>query len=334
MQAAEKNRANLAEFSRCEDPAWLSVEEQYVDRKTVQANENLAEKVDRALWDIGVLRSTDYREIEIAVRDGVVYLGGHVISTGNQQKAEDAALTTQGVLGVKSFLVSDDQLRREVAGALGEIEHVHGVKFFTGTQNGVIVLNGEVGSSNIRLLAEKCAASIPAVRGVINYVRSPDVDLKSEDHRFLQPAVGKQIYFRDGLPGMIQKVIINPNNRRVVAMIVRGRFSALQQDPRFQAYGEDQVPERLIVIPMSAVRFLTKYSGYLNIDSSEAASYRDFNRSDFATPRGNWTPPYPYCPDDIFFSVEPDEYQNLTESEPEILPASLPLFQPAELSGT
>src|SRR3972149_10315302 len=67
--------------------------------------------------------------------------------------------------------------------------------------------------------------TIPGVRGVINSVRAPGVDLEAEDQRFLQPVIGEQIYFRDGLLGIVQRVIINPNNRRVVAMVVRGRYS-------------------------------------------------------------------------------------------------------------
>ncbi|MEJ2352907.1 MAG: BON domain-containing protein [Anaerolineales bacterium] len=334
MLAAQTTQSSIAEFSRCDDRSWLPVEEQNVDHKTDKADASIAEKVDHALWNIDVLRSTDYREINVYVKDGVVFLSGHVISAGNQQRAEVAARTTPGVLGVRSYLVPDDKIKREVAGALGKIEHVYGVKFFTGVQNGVVGLHGEVGSATVRSLAEKCSANIPGVRGVINSVRAPGVDLEAEDQRFLQPSIGVQIYFRDGLSGKVQRVIINPNNRRVVAMVVRGRYSNSQEDPRFLPYGEERLPERLVAIPMSTIRFLTKSSGFLKIDSAEAARYSDFDPSCFIVPREDWRPPYPYCPDEVLFPVESVEDMNqTTESEPAIMPAMFAWTQPAIQSG-
>jgi len=305
MVVVQTTQASLAEFSRCNDQSLLSVEEQNVHHLADKVDASIAEKVDRALWNNGVLRSTDYREIDVDVKDGVVFLSGHVSSASNQQRAEDAVRTIPGVLDVKSNLVLDDNIMREVAGALGKIEHLYGVKFFTGVQYGVVGLHGEVGSANVRGLAEKYAANIPGVRGVINSVRAPGVDLEAEEQRFLQPSIGAQIYFRDGPSGKVQRVIINPSNRRVVAMVVRGRFSnPPQQDPGFLAYGEDQLPERLIAIPMSAIRFLTKSSGFLQIDTTEAAKYSDFDPSFFTAPREDWRPPYPYCPDDVLFPRE------------------------------
>jgi osmotically-inducible protein OsmY len=333
MLAKQTNQANRAEFSRCDDRSWLQAEEQKARDKKDNADASIAEKVDRALWNNDMLRSTDYREIDFAVKDGIVFLSGHVISTSNQQLAEDAARTTPGVLEVENFLVPDDIIIREVSGALGKIEHVYGVKFFTGTRNGVVVLNGAVSSTNVRLLAEKCAANIPGVRGVINNVRAPGVDLKAEDQRFLQPSIGEQIYFRNDVCGKVERVIINPNNRRVVAMVVRGRYSNLQQDPSFLAYGEDPTPERLVIIPISTMRYLTKSAGFLKIDSAEAARYSDYDPSLFIAPRDDWTPPYPYCPNEVLFPVESVEEMNQTESEPVIIPAIFPWIQPARESG-
>lgn len=271
----------------------------------LKADASIAEKVDRALWNIEVLRSTDYEEIDIDVRDGAVFLSGHVISAGNQQLAEEAARTTPDVRIVKSSLVPDDKIMQEVAGALGKIEHVYGVKFFTGVQHGVVGLHGEVGSANVRSLAETYAANVPGVRGVINSVRAHGVDLAADDQRFFQPVIGEQIYFRDGPCVLVESVIINPNNRRVVAIIAREGCSNSQQAFGLLPYGEDQTHERLIEIPMSAIRYLTKSSGFLQIDSTETAAYRDFDLSHFTAPNQDWTPPYPYCLDEVLFPVIP-----------------------------
>jgi hypothetical protein len=309
MTALKTTKLRLAEFDRCDEQPTLPVEEQNKQATNDRADDFIAEKADQALRRNNVLRSTDYGQINVAVKDGIVYLSGHVISASNQRRAEDAVSPIPGVLGVKNNLVPDDELIREVAGALGKIENEHGVKFFTGAQNGVVGLHGDVRSANVRSLAEKCAASIPGVRGVINQMSYLEDDKKKEDQRFLQPSIGEQVYFRDSIPGTIQKVIINPNNLRVVAMVVRGRFSNPKEDSGYWTNSEGQAPQRSVSIPMSAVRYLTKSSGFLTIDSAEAARSSDFDPSGFTAPGADWSPPYPYCQEDVLFPLEAIEYQ-------------------------
>lgn len=303
-----------------------------MDQQAGKTDASIVEKVDRALWNNSVLRRTDYQEIDVSVRDAIVFLSGHVISASNRQLAEDAVRTVPGVLGVKSYLVSDDSLSQEVAGALGKVEHVYKVKFFTGVRNGVVALNGEVGSATLRSLAEKSAAKIPGVRGVINSVRAPGVDLEAEDQRFLQPVIGEQIYFRDGLLGAVQRVVIHPNNRRVVSMVVQRQISNYPPEPGSLLGGKTLVPEGLVIIPMNIIRYMTKDSGFLHIHSADTANYRDFDPAEFIAPEKAWTPPYPYCLEDVLFPVESVEETIQTESEPAIIPAMLPWIQPATQS--
>ena len=304
MAAEKTTRANLAEFSRCDDRSWLPVDDQDVDHKADQTDASIAEKVDRALWNNDMLRSTDYPEIDVDVKEGIVFLSGHVISTSNQQRAEDAVRMIPGVLGVKSYLVPDDKIMWEVAGALGKIEHLYEVKFFTGVQHGVVGLHGDVGSTAVRDLAEKYAANISGVRGVINSIQAPGIDVDADDQRFLQPAIGKQIYFRDGRSGKVQKVIINPNNRRVVSMLVQGQYPISQHETRFTTYADKQAPERLLVIPMSAIRYLTKSSGFLNVENGEATRYSDFDPSFFNQKVMPGRQLIPYCSDEVLFPAE------------------------------
>lgn len=321
MVATQTNLADLTKFSRCDDRSSLPVEEQHLLRKPDRTDAAIAEKVDGALWNYG--------KIDVAVKNGIVFLSGHVITTTIQHRAEEAARTIAGVLGVESDLVSDNKLTLEVAGALGKIEHTYGVKFFTGVQNGLVVINGEVSSAEVRDLAEKCAAGIPGVRGVINAVKAPGVDLQVDDQRFLQPSVGELIFFRDGLCGTVQKVIMNPNNRRVMAMIVRGRYPNSPQDSKSLMYGEPPVSERQVAIPVSAIRHLTVSSGFLHINSVEAASYSDFDPACFSAPGEAWTPPYPYCPDDILFPAEAVGEMGKMEGDQAFIPALFPQTLPS-----
>jgi len=304
MFTAQTAQERIVESSGCSGRSLVSIEEQNVDRKANAADASKSEKVGRALWNDGILRNTDYGEIDVFVKDGVVTLRGHVINTTNQQRAEEAARTIPGVLEVKSYLVADDKIIIEVARVLGEIERDHGVKFLTGVQNGVVVLTGKVGSAEVRSMVEKYAAAVPGVRGVINSLQAPGVNLQAEENRFLQPLIGELIYFRNGLFGTVKKVIINPDNRRVIAMILQVRYSDSHPDSRSPAYEAGPSPERLIVIPISDILHLTKDSGFLKINSSEAAKFGDFDPSCFTAPREDWTPPYPYCPKDILFPAD------------------------------
>jgi len=237
----------------------------------------------------------------------VVYLNGHIVNATSQSRIHNAIRAISGILGIQNNLVLDDKLTREVAASLGALEHTFGCKFFTGASHGVISLNGFVSNENEKLLAEECAASNPNVRGVINNVLVSGAELKSQNQPFLQPIIGEIIYFLDGISGVVQQVIMNPNNRRVVAMTVWGQFTDPRQGLKSLSNGGARVPEQLVVLSMDLVRYLTKVSGFLNISSNQRKPDMNFDSASYRTPNVDWTPPYPYCPDDVLFPVEIQE---------------------------
>jgi hypothetical protein len=59
---------------------------------------------------------------------------------------------------------------------------------------------------------------------------------------------------------------------------------------------------------MNEVRFLTKESGFLYINSNERNRYMEFDPGRFVPPGNGWKAPYPYCPADVLFPIE---YQEL-----------------------
>ena len=255
----------------------------------------------------------------MCIRDSI-YLYGHVSSLTNQHRAERAIQTVPGLLGVNNYLIPDDRLLAEVATALGSLEHTYDCKFFTGVSHGVVLLSGEVSDAEVVLLAEKCAASNPNVRGVINsvHVRGSDLDLQIQP--FLQPSIGEEIFFLNGISGVVRQVIINPNNRRVIAMTVRGRFADQRQELKSLNNGEARSPERLIVISMDVVRYITKVSGFLTIRSKEKNRYMDFDPASFGTPNVDWVPPYPYCSEDVLFPIEYQDGNDQILQQPDRLP--------------
>jgi osmotically-inducible protein OsmY len=296
-------QTNLDEFSRCEERMQMIDHGKSLSpiQKTDAA---IKESVNNALWKDDVLRALEYYEIDVHVKNGVVYLNGHIVSTASQSRIKNAIRYIPGILEIKNNLVLDDKLTSEVAGALGKLEHTFNCKFFTGVSHGVVVLNGEVSSIDERMSAEQCAASHPKVRCVLNYIRIPGVDLGIPDHRFLQPSIGKKIYFRDGVSGTVRQVIINPDNRRVVAVTIQGSFDESRRNLTFSNFSDGQSVKQLLVIPKSVIEHVTKNSGFLTIQSTHSTMCQEFDASMFSAPNEDWLPPYPYCPDEVLFPVE------------------------------
>ena len=310
MFPAQMPPTDTDELLRCKDSSHSMVEEQKSQNENTKTDIDLRHEVDHTLWRDAAFRATDYDNIDMRVRDGIVYLNGHVSSLTNLHQAERSLQTIPGLLGVNNHLIPDDQLLAEVSTALGSLESAYDCKFFTGVSHGVVLVSGNVENINIKLLAEKYAASNPNVRGVINSIRISGSDLDSPEEPFLQPIIDEEIFFHDGISGTVQQVIINPDNRRVVAMTIRGRFENQRQELRSLNKGEARSPERIIVLSMNSVRYLTKVSGFLYINSNDKDRYMDFDPAHFFTPKKDWKAPYPYCPDDVLFLTEQQDVKD------------------------
>jgi osmotically-inducible protein OsmY/sporulation protein YlmC with PRC-barrel domain len=264
----------------------------------------LAAEVDNALWADNILRETDYNEIDVTVENGIVILRGHVITSMNLSRAEDAVRLVKGVLGIENHLVVDDNLVIDVAQALGRDKRTQLERVFIGAQNGVITLNGQVGSAAIREAAEEVAASVPTVRGVANYLQAPNIVVDPQAEQVLEPPIGGEVYATDMLLGHVERVIINPHNRRVTAFAVHGYFPDLRYASEPGLPDENTQPERRTVMPIRSVRYETDSSVQLDVSSVEAARNPDFDPVDFVSPPEDWQPPYPYHWDDVLFEQE------------------------------
>jgi osmotically-inducible protein OsmY len=314
MFPAQNPATNPDEFSRCEERRHV------IDHRTSlspiqKTDATIKEFVEQALWKDDVLRAIEYYELDVHVKNGIVYLSGHIVSTTSQTRIESALRGIPGLLGIQNDLVMDDRLTHEVAASLGNLEHMYGCKFFTGASHGVISLNGNVSDESVKSLAETCAASHPNVRGVINNIRVSGSERELPDQPFLQPTIGAMIYFLDGISGIVKQVIINPNNRRVVAMTVQERFANQRQELPSLNSGKALSLEHLVVVPMDAVRYMTQVSGFLHTNSNEGKRNMDFDPTRFSPPTHGWKAPHPYCPDDVLFPVEKRqvEYQILEQ---------------------
>ena len=314
MFPAQIPKINPDEFSRCEERSEV-IDHRKSLSPVQKTDAAIKERIDRAIRNDDVLRAIESSEIAIYVKNGILYLNGHIVGATSQSRIQNAIRAIPDILGIQNNLVLDDKLTFEVAASLAKLEHTYGCKFFTGASHGVISLNGIVSHKNVKLLAEKRVASNPNVRAVINNVSVSGAELELQELPFLQPAIGEIIYFRDGVSGVVKQVIINPNNRRVIAMILRGQFGGLRQNLKSLNSAEAETPEGLVVISMDVVRYMTSVSGFLHINSDERTRYMDFDPTRFSMPKNDWKAPYPYCPDDVLFAVEKREveYQILAQ---------------------
>jgi osmotically-inducible protein OsmY len=308
MLATQIPRINPDEFSRCEE-SDQSADHGKILSPSQKMDAAIKRSIDHAIWNDNVLRAIESHEIDVHVKNGIVYLHGHIVSATSQGRIENAIRSIPGILGIQNNLVLDDKLTRDVATSLGELEHIYDCKFFTGASHGVVSLNGTVRAENVKLLAEQYASSNPNVRGVINNVRVSGAEQVSPDQPFLQPTIGEIIYFLDGVSGVVKHVIINPNNRRVKAMVIEGKFTDQHDQLNLLTDGTTPPPEPLVVVPMNEVRYLTQVSGFLYINSKERNRYTEFNPAHFFTPKKGWNAPYPYCSDAVLFPVEQREVE-------------------------
>jgi osmotically-inducible protein OsmY len=298
------------EFSRCEENSKITDHGKSLS-PTQKTDAAIKEDISHAFRKDDVLRAIEYHEIDVQVKNGIVYLNGHIVSTTSQSRIKNAIRAIPGLLGLQNNLILDDELTLKVAASLGMLEHTYGCKFFTGASHGVISLNGIVSDENVKLLAEKCVTSNPNVRAVINNVQVAGAERELQEQPFLQPTIGEIIYFLDGISAIVRQVIINPTNRRVVAMVLWGLLTNQQQELKSMNSTEvqSQSPERLVVVPMDLVRYMNKASGFLHINSNERKRYMDFDPTRFYKPKNDWKAPYPYCPEHVLFPIEKQDVE-------------------------
>src|SRR3990172_6533050 len=124
-------QTNLDEFSRCEERRQMTDHGKSLS-PTQKTDAAIKESVYNALWNDNVLRALEYYEIDVHVKNGVVYLYGHIVGSSSQSRIRNAIQGIPGIVEIKNNLVLDDMLTREVARALGDLEHTFNCKFFTG----------------------------------------------------------------------------------------------------------------------------------------------------------------------------------------------------------
>ena len=282
------------------EDVYLSIAKHDLKRlPTSRPDDVLVALVNQALWEDTLLRRTDYRQIHVKVENGVAYLSGYVSFPSMSSGAEKAALKVDGIWKVENDLTIDRDLEIAVAQAIGNDPLAKNARVFVGVKNGFVTLTGQAPGLESRRAAQEQAVAMPRVRGVMNSIRVPGADIDVEDQRIWQPVIGAGIYATDMPIGKVEKVIIDPENRLVTAILANAVLPDPEQIGSNWLWNEHHYSERRIIIPIEAVRHVSSISVFLKEKGAVVAGFKDFDPDSYFPAPEVWEPPYPYKHADI-----------------------------------
>lgn len=202
---------------------------------------------------------------------------------------------------VVNHLVADDDLILDVAQALGHDTQTQTEHIQVNARHGVVYLDGAVNSAPVRAAAAQIAARIPRTRGVINGIRSPGIVIEAAEEQFVQPAIASEIYASDEQVRHVQQVVINPQNRRVTA-VVADMYRTVPRDEDGNRLSPEDLPQQhRVLIPIGNIRRSSNGTLFLHVKRDEIVTFTEFNMLSFSTPPAAWQPPYPYRLADVLF---------------------------------
>jgi hypothetical protein len=115
----------------------------------------------------------------------------------------------------------------------------------------------------------------------------------------LQPIIRAGIYATDILIGVVEQVVIDPDNRLVSAILTNAIFPDPVQVGSNWLRNERPYLERGIIIPIDMVRHQSETDIFLKVKGNEAAALDAFDTISYSSPDESWQPPYPYKRADV-----------------------------------
>jgi osmotically-inducible protein OsmY/sporulation protein YlmC with PRC-barrel domain len=228
------------------------------------------------------------------VTDGVVRLRGHVHNRALAARAEEVARSVPGVLQVQNELVVDHELLQQVVASVQADAATRGlVGYSLRVRDGVVEITGTVPSLEAARALERAIARVPGVRGVANLMTG--LSIPAWWRRVVQPEVGQPVYATDQEVGRVQAVVVDPDSRRVQAVVVAGDFP----DPGAPPFAAGPLWERRVVIPLEDVDRVSPGGVFLRVHAGQAAERPDLREEDYPPAPREWTPPFPYEPGEV-----------------------------------
>ncbi|MDW8156648.1 MAG: BON domain-containing protein [Armatimonadota bacterium] len=223
------------------------------------------------------------------VTDGVVRLRGHVHNRALAARAEEVARSVPGVADVQNELVVDHELLQQVVASVQADEITrHLAGYFLRVRDGLVELTGTAPSLEAAQALERAIARVAGVRGIANHMTG--LDIPPGWRRVVQPEIDQAVYATDQEVGRVDSVVIDPDNRRVQAVVVAGEFP----DPGAPPFAAGPLWERRVVVPLEDVDRVTPGGVFLRIHAGEAAERPDLREDEYPAAPAQWTPPFPY----------------------------------------
>lgn len=245
--------------------------------------------IEEALWQDSVIRTFDKNSLKVEVRNGIVFLSGHMASLRLKQ-VEELIRTVQGVAGVRNEIVDDSDLVMAVALALAADPRTEPYLIRVGAFHGWIYLMGQV-PADVAQAAEEVAAQVPDVRGILGVPESGEHDpsqLDKSQRRSLQPMPGAEVYAQDLHVGRVSQVVINPRNRLVSCIAVQAEVDV-----------DGQLAQGEFVLPVEDIELVNDGGVFLRDTSANVVNHPVYMEDDFPLPPANWIPPFPYRPGQV-----------------------------------
>lgn len=247
-----------------------------------QPDRNILAELWMAFRNIDTLRSIDLQDLSVTVEDGHVFLSGHVAKDLHYQLMESIARSVTGVLAVHNHLVTDQGLVLQVCQSLARDEQLRPLVLPVYSAHGWITLGGQVPNPEFQQAAETAAAQVPTVRGVIGLPRLTG-ETESGHRPAIQPAIQARVYTQNGMEGLVNQVVIRPENRLVTHAVVQLNPP---EDGR-PAAGE-------ILVPVEAMEVVSDEEIILKRDVAALKDFAAFSAGDYPIAPLTWQPPYPY----------------------------------------
>jgi len=263
---------------------------------TVSTHDELLEElVFEALCRDEIFRSLEQDSIQVDVKNGVVYLKGHLSKSLHSHHLEAIAAAVPGVRGVENRLMADRDLSLQVAQALSHDPRTRPFNIPVRAFHGWVHLGGMVPTETDRAACEQVAGSVSGVRGVITLPKLPDGSEIPPRHT-LQPLPGAQVFGDAGCLGRIQAVVIDPGSRLVTHIVM----PHAPETP----YAEDDPGAALCCIPAAAIRAANETSAFLKHGYRPGVESPALRFQDLIRPPEDWRPPFPYRWMDIRWPAE------------------------------
>ena len=277
----------------------------------LRTNDGILADIWGALWKEASIRPLDLNSLSINVKDGEVYLTGHLAKENNLLLIERIAQSVMGVMAVHNYLVTDRELVLQVAQALVKDECTRPFILPVSAYHGWIHLGGVVPTRELQQVAEKVAAEVSNVRGVLALPWVAGESTNMPRHA-VQPRIGSDVYGENGEVGVVTRVVVKPDNRLVTHVVV----------------GSNEIRDvnlvaRENVVPVKDIDRVNDESVSLVRNGLSLNAYPDFDADEYPLASFTWKAPYPYTAGEALWSLrEVLEAEIRPESRSEINPGA------------